>query len=257
MKTIDAFEAGLLDKSQACVSNYDDDSDVLLIVFSGRAGRLNITPFDFFNIVKKIPCKKLFLRDHSKSWYFRGLAGVTDSYQTTTEFLLRQIDSVGAKRVVTLGASMGGFAASFYAPLINANHVISFTPNTYMGADYPQCLDTKILNIMRLMRIFAPHIIAPMRPLWKQLPPEVFDLSTWFQHQESRMGNIVIENHFGSYFLDVSMANNVEQFAFIKQYRYDYKLHNLVTKLARSKRLYTILKRVLQDGSKLQDTCHE
>jgi hypothetical protein len=110
-----------------------NDSDTMLIVFSG----LGITyppSFLFTGTLKKLNFNynKLFIRDLDRNWYFNGIAGHTTDLKENVIFLMKEIVKTKSKRVITLGVSSGGFAAILYGHLINADSIISFSPQTFL-----------------------------------------------------------------------------------------------------------------------------
>lgn len=69
--------------------------------------------------------RKIYLRDIHKEWYFRGINSV---YNTIDKVLsLLKIMSKGYK-IVTVGSSAGGYAASLFGILLGAERVFAFSP---------------------------------------------------------------------------------------------------------------------------------
>ncbi len=55
------------------VKDFSSKQPHLLIAVGGGFGGLAIPPFEFFNLAKELPIKKLFIRDLDTLWYHRGL----------------------------------------------------------------------------------------------------------------------------------------------------------------------------------------
>jgi pimeloyl-ACP methyl ester carboxylesterase len=114
--------------------DYSADSDVLLIIFSGLKQNPRAIPgFSFVNVTAGLRAKKLFLRDLDKAWFLRGFRGETTNVEQSVEFLRTEMARAGARRVVMLGYSLGGFAALLYGALLKADAVHAFSPQTFLS----------------------------------------------------------------------------------------------------------------------------
>ena len=109
------------------------DSDRLLIVFGGGQGFVAITPFEFLNITRDIPTKKIFLRDFAVAWYQKGLPGIAPDIDGVAAYLRDIIKKHSIRRVVTVGNSMGGYAALLFGTLIEADAVIAIAPQSFIS----------------------------------------------------------------------------------------------------------------------------
>jgi hypothetical protein len=79
--------------------------------------------FEWYGSRLKIGSKHIFIRDIQKQWYLHGINHEVNSIEKLKEFLL--IETKGY-RVIMLGSSSGGFAASLFGSLLNVEHIISF-----------------------------------------------------------------------------------------------------------------------------------
>lgn len=106
--------------------------------------------FDFFGRVKKLeqlsgrPISQLLLRDPSLAWYQRGISGVADTVDGVAEALRPIIAQLKPSQVVTLGQSMGGYAALMFGALLSTDRAISFGPLS--------CFDSRLLALMNDFR---------------------------------------------------------------------------------------------------------
>lgn len=117
----------------ACVLTVDEPggADVVLVFFAGFGGGFGGMPaFEFRNTVSDVPAHKVFLRDPSGLWYLAGLPGVGDSADAIAAHLREHCARRGAKRVVTVGNSSGGYGALLFGLLIDADEVHAFAPKT-------------------------------------------------------------------------------------------------------------------------------
>jgi hypothetical protein len=153
--------------SDACVLEMEEPAgaDVLLVFFAGFRGGFGTLPvFEFRSTVSGVRAHKLFFRDLSELWYQRGVPGVGDSPDAIAARNAACRDRWGAKRVVMVGNSSGGYAAILFGLLTGADEVHAFAPKTrllesedfhdqeklafllrHLGADHPN------LDLRRLM----------------------------------------------------------------------------------------------------------
>src|SRR5829696_909273 len=117
------------------VLDLQTESRTLLVLFGGIAGGVSMPVFEFFRLTAGFPAKKAFLRDPRRGWYQRGIPGVGDSAAEVRAFLSAAIERAAVERVVTAGASAGGFAALLFGAWCAADEVIAFSPQTFVDAE--------------------------------------------------------------------------------------------------------------------------
>lgn len=105
------------------------DSDILLITFGGMA-HLQKIPFEFQRVTQGLPVKHLAVRDLRQLWYQAGLPGISENVWGTVEYLQQFINIEKPMRIMTLGSSMGGYAALLFGHQLDADVSITFAPKT-------------------------------------------------------------------------------------------------------------------------------
>jgi hypothetical protein len=110
------------------------DARTLLVLFGGIAGGVSMPVFEFFRLTAGMPGKKAFLRDPRRGWYQLGLPGVGPTSQDVRRYLDRVIAEADVDRVVMAGASAGGYAAMLFGAWCGADHVLAFSPQTFIDA---------------------------------------------------------------------------------------------------------------------------
>lgn len=111
------------------------EGSTLLIAFGGMMGKFAGMPaFEFFSLVaRENPAvKRVFVRDLRQAWYQHGVEGVGSSVPEVASRLRELVAESGAERVVTIGASAGGFGAILFGALIGADEVHAFSPQTFL-----------------------------------------------------------------------------------------------------------------------------
>jgi hypothetical protein len=113
----------------------DSDSDTLLLAFGGMNQRIGIPPFEFFSLAGDIPVKRMFVRDLSQAWYHRGIPGAGTDLMSVADLLGELIGDANVRRLVVAGGSAGGYAALVFGTLLDADTVLSFSPQTILDLD--------------------------------------------------------------------------------------------------------------------------
>jgi hypothetical protein len=124
---------------------YDDSAcETLIITFGGlnRGVAGMLTPedpqFEFVGTLRRIGVSHaLFVRDPLQSWYMRGCAidssgQEPDPFDSLVHILRREVASLRPSRLVTIGASMGGYAAIRAALSLGADAAIGFGPQVFL-----------------------------------------------------------------------------------------------------------------------------
>jgi hypothetical protein len=108
-------------------------SNTLLIAFSGIFGGFGGMPvFEFSRTLEKFAVKKFFVRDLAQAWYQRGLPEAGGTIDEVSEYLQGSIRQLNVQRIVTLGNSMGGYAALLFGWLLQVDEAHAFSPQTYI-----------------------------------------------------------------------------------------------------------------------------
>jgi hypothetical protein len=129
-----AFHALVAQPETHVALDLSGDARSLLILFGGIAGGVSMPVFEFFRLTSGMPGKKAFLRDPRRGWYQLGLPGVGPTAQDVRRYLDRVIAEADVDRVVMAGASAGGYAAMLFGTWCGADHVLAFSPQTFIDA---------------------------------------------------------------------------------------------------------------------------
>lgn len=127
------FAAEVADPRRHAVADFSVASDTMLILFGGIAGGVSMPVYEFFRVTDCYPVKRLFLRDPFRAWYLRGLPQVGTDAISVRDALSHTIREAGVCRVITAGASAGGFAALLFGAWIGAEAMIAFSPQSFLG----------------------------------------------------------------------------------------------------------------------------
>jgi len=73
---------------------------------------------------------QLFIRDLHKTWYSTGIGDITSNLEENVS-LLKELTK-NYDKIITIGASSGGYASILYGNLLNVDKVISFSPQIFI-----------------------------------------------------------------------------------------------------------------------------
>jgi len=126
------------------------DSKNLIVTFGGLgAGIGQIKPFEFFNMLKKYRCSKIFVRDFYERWYFKGISEEINTPKLLEGHISHLIKESDAKRIIFLGSSAGGFAAIKFGNNLCVDVVHAFGPQTFLDAESCEKYDDERWPIQR------------------------------------------------------------------------------------------------------------
>lgn len=94
--------------------------------------------FDFYGRLKKLdstmgrPTNRILVRDCSNSWYHREIPGLGRHVDEVANSLRRMVQAIGPSKVITIGQSMGGYAAIMFGALLQVDRVLAFGPLSFL-----------------------------------------------------------------------------------------------------------------------------
>jgi hypothetical protein len=107
------------------------DFDHLIIAMSGYGQN-----YEWFGTMRKFEknynFSKLWIRDLLSSYWHGEFPGVGVGPFVLAEFIKDKIKESGAKKVMIMGLSMGGYASILFGCLCNLDFVLSFSGQTYL-----------------------------------------------------------------------------------------------------------------------------
>lgn len=209
-------------------------SPVLAVAFGGIAMSVGgIPPFEFFRVLNETaPAKKLLLRDSSQSWYHRGVEGVGPDIAGVEAGIRRIVERERPRKLVTLGASAGGYAALLFGRLLGADEIHAFGPQTFIGPG------------LRLR-----HLDYRWGRLWTSLmlsgryQPRYGDLYRVFKRTPS--GSRVVVHYCDGDRFDDAHARRLGRHPDVELRRYEEGGHFIVKHLRDSGRLQPLLRELL------------
>ncbi len=110
--------------------------EVLLIAFTGFAGRLDVEAFEFLGLAGQLECSRVLLRDPSNRCYLAGVEGIASSLPTLLDYLRTQQAALAPQQTMVIGNSGGSFAALLFGHLLEADWVHAFSPFTNFAPDH-------------------------------------------------------------------------------------------------------------------------
>lgn len=131
----------LKDDRFSILKDFESNSDVLFLCFSGMGLGGMIPPFEFSGMLRHYDIKKIFVRDIQNYSFHNGLKGLTRNVDETGALIKEIVEESGARRVVSIGNCQGGLGAIMFGGMAGAHKVLAFAPLTFLdrkNKDYYQ-----------------------------------------------------------------------------------------------------------------------
>jgi len=135
------------------------DSDVAIVAFSNL--RLPADDgFHFQTLMESFPdVSRLLVRDPSELWYNAGLPGIGETVEEIAAWLRTKLAELGAERVVTVGTSMGGYAAILFGCMVGARRALALAPQSLLDVRLPALVpppevNRQVIDLEPVMRDF-------------------------------------------------------------------------------------------------------
>ncbi|MEJ0061130.1 MAG: hypothetical protein WDM79_16860 [Terricaulis sp.] len=146
------------------VAPNDERCDVVCIAFGGYLQGLGVPVFEFMKSMTAAGLSAVFARDPGRAWYQHPIAGFGENPREMADVLSRvTAERFPGRRVVTIGNSMGGYAAIQFAALCGFHKAITFSPQAFISAEQRAAIgDTRWAA--ELDAITSP-VIPDLRPL--------------------------------------------------------------------------------------------
>jgi pimeloyl-ACP methyl ester carboxylesterase len=199
--------------------------------------------FDFYGRLKKLEqtsgrhINKVLVRDSGNAWYHRKIAGLGEHPDETVETLRALIAAIAPSKVITIGQSMGAYAAVMYGLLLKVESVIAFGPLSF-------------LDVRQAWLYHERRWLAVMRDL-AQNPPA----SGYYDLAMLPRGQTALHLVFGtrpdqanateSVNLDAMHAHRLAALGNCTLYPYPYSGHAVVQHLIDTRRINALLARLV------------
>lgn len=233
------FDAKVREKTEAIAEDFSSDSRVVTIALGGFAGGMGIPPFEFFKITADLDTNRVFIRDLPQAMYHRGLPGVDGGVDGIIRVLREKIETNGIERVVVVGNSGGGYASLLVGALLEADHVLAFSPVTFIGP-----VARLVHRDRRAPKLFYRAWFSPSRET------RYFDLKQVFRRHGLQTSFHIYYCHTGDLGrLDTLHATRMDGFPNVSLHRFDRGGHNLVKLLRDEGKLDGILQRAVSGAA--------
>lgn len=115
-----------------------DEPDRPLVISFSFAHWGKPSTFDFFGRLQKFknvfhePFNCIYVQDPKSRWYHYGVEGLGENVDEVALSLKREIERLQPSHIVTVGQSMGAYAALVFGALLNVDKVIAFAPQAFI-----------------------------------------------------------------------------------------------------------------------------
>ncbi len=131
-------------------------NDELLIISFGFVAWEGVPGFDFYGRTKKLEqlanrrINRILVRDFENAWYHRGVRGLGNNIDEVHDSLRKLIAEINPSQVVTIGQSMGAYAAILFGQLLEVHKVLAFGPLSFLNSQKALSIgDTRWLSVMQ------------------------------------------------------------------------------------------------------------
>ena len=108
----------------------------MIITFGGLFGGIHQPLFEFKKFLSEnIDCHLLFIKDTKQSWYHKGVIGLGENINEVKNNITDIINKINYSMIITIGASMGGYAALLFGSILPVNGILAFGPQTFIDKD--------------------------------------------------------------------------------------------------------------------------
>jgi tetratricopeptide (TPR) repeat protein len=110
-------------------------AETLVLVFAASNDSISIPLRTFDRYMASLPVDVVYLKDFNRLRFLQGVRSLAGDYEDTLEALGAVLAGIGAKRVVTIGHCVGGYAAMCYGVDLRAQRAITFDAPTDAGSN--------------------------------------------------------------------------------------------------------------------------
>lgn len=202
--------------------------------------------FDFYGRLRKLEqnsgrhINKILVRDSGNAWYHRRIDGLGMHPDETAEGLRVLIREIQPSKVITIGQSMGAYAAVMYGLLLEVQQVIAFGPLSFL--DPQQALlyhERRWLSVMRDLAANSPASgYYDLQTLGLSKASALPDLHILFGTKPDQGGKESVN-------LDAMHAQRLAAIGNCTLHPYPYSGHTVVQHLIDTKRINALLARLI------------
>lgn len=112
-----------------------EPADAAAVIFSS----VNSNGFSYFKQFEKYPGRlhRIYVRDPFDQWFTRGISAELPDWESLARHVAGRVEALGAKRILTFGSSMGGYASLKYAAAHPVDLCVSISPQTLIDIRLP------------------------------------------------------------------------------------------------------------------------
>ncbi len=223
------------------ISDDDVKSDLTIVVFGGLYQRPGLPVFEFFKMLAPYEGNKVFVRDLNQCWYSKGLDKSNNLEEVLIE-LKAKLEAFNSKKVVFLGNSAGAYAALVFGTLLEIDHIIAFSPQTFLS---------KLLRLLNREKRWGENI----KKLYQNNPnPNYFlDLKAFFKkHSISKQQKAEVFFALNSK-MDRRHYDRIKNVPGLEFQLFDYGGHALIKEMKQNGELTKYLDTVLSNYKKTEN----
>lgn len=168
------FRATTHNKRLTYLHDFETPADTLVLSFSGVAGKLGGVFHNRYPLITEgRRTHKIFINDTDHLWYHGGIPGITASMQETLRFLRALRDAGAYRKVVCIGASMGGYMALLTGHQLQATDILAFAPQIFLDpGNRRRYGDTRWAHLLKRLPRGIPDEFLDLSLLYRTPPAQ-------------------------------------------------------------------------------------
>jgi len=221
--------------------------EILVIAF-GFVSWETRPDFDFYGRLRKLEqnsgrhINKILVRDSGNAWYHRRIDGLGTHPDETAEGLRALIREIRPSKVITIGQSMGAYAAVMFGLLLEVQQVIAFGPLSFL--DPQQAL---LYHERRWLSVMCDLAANPPASGYYDLPALGRSKAGALPDMHIIFGTKPDQDGKESVNLDAMHAQRLEAIGNCTLHPYPYSGHTVVQHLIDTKRINALLARLIMN----------
>ncbi len=118
-------------------------ADTVILVFCGVRDRIGMPTPLFHRWMERLGCSVIYLRDFQRAHFLKGVRSLAEDRAGSVKALKSLAAELGARRILCLGNSSGGYGALLYGLELGAEAVLSFSGPSNLEPEFNEHLNRR------------------------------------------------------------------------------------------------------------------
>jgi len=158
LKEIEQFERPLISTATESVIYSEPTASGDVVIFFGGIKKNRFLPLRLYDMYfAKAGMAAIYLRDDSFSFGLGGIKPLGSNRKETINKITDTLNSMGCKRLLSVGTSAGAFTAIQYGLELDAKRILAFSPPTELSVEFKEIIQDRRARVLirRLEREYS------------------------------------------------------------------------------------------------------